>query len=185
MTTQSQVEEQVIAEWLSLAGYFIETNIRLSGNREADIVAVKIEGRQVIVRHVEVGGLASSYRNHLTEVQGKFQKKSEIKEFVTERISLPAEFVWDYRCEYVFTHLAKTQIQKLTEALAKDDIKLVSFETILLEKIPLTMKEWREKESKSSRRRGKDQTYIQIPRRYRILYIVDRLFELNSSLVDE
>ncbi|MHA1907094.1 MAG: hypothetical protein ACW98Y_07355 [Candidatus Thorarchaeota archaeon] len=185
MTTQSQVEEQVIAEWLSMDGYFVETNIGLSalkkgGRGEADIVAVKVEGGHVIVRHVEIGQLGQNYETNLSHVQDKFHKKNrtDIKEFVKERMSLTEEFEWDYKCEYVFTYVASRQIQKLMEALAKDDIELVSFDMLLRDEIPKTMRKWREKEIESGRIAGKDWTYVMLPRKYRILFIVDRVIEL-------
>jgi len=36
--------EELVAEWLSLQGYLVETNIRLLGKREADVIGVKLEG---------------------------------------------------------------------------------------------------------------------------------------------
>jgi len=184
MTIQREVEEQVIAEWMSLDGYFVETNIQLKGSKEVDIVAVKVKDGQIIVKHVEVGILEYKYETNLKTVQDKFGEKirKDIKEFVARRITLSENYVWDYRCEYIFTYLAKKQVQRMTEVLAQDTIELTSFDTILLERIPLTMKKWRERAIESGRVTQNDPQRVMLPRKYRILYIVDRCIETFQSI---
>jgi len=51
--------EELVAEWLALEGFFVETNLpgppgRGGGRREPDIVGVKIDGDELHIRHCEV-----------------------------------------------------------------------------------------------------------------------------------
>ena len=70
MTFQVEWEEQLIAEWLSLKGFLVETNVGLiapkaGGRHEADIIAVKVNKKRVMIRHIEVGVLSGGFKANL------------------------------------------------------------------------------------------------------------------------
>ena len=49
--------EELVAEWPSLQGYLVETNVRLKAGKsggadEADVTAVKLEGSTLHIKHI-------------------------------------------------------------------------------------------------------------------------------------
>ncbi|MCD6470321.1 hypothetical protein J7L29_05925 [Candidatus Bathyarchaeota archaeon] len=49
--------EELVAEWPSLQGYLVETNVRLKAGKgggvdEADVIGVKLEGSTLHIKHI-------------------------------------------------------------------------------------------------------------------------------------
>ena len=82
--------EELVAEWLSLQGYLVETNIRLVGNREADVIGVRLEDDRLEIKHVEcsVQVAQKPSGNGLKGVLGKFEKEcvEAMKKIVQSRL---------------------------------------------------------------------------------------------------
>ncbi|RLG07087.1 MAG: hypothetical protein DRN68_05920, partial [Thaumarchaeota archaeon] len=66
--------EELVAEWLSLQGYLVETNVRLIGSREADVIGVKLEDGRLMIKHVECSVQVAQKPSGkaLEEILGKF-----------------------------------------------------------------------------------------------------------------
>ena len=52
--------EELIAEWLQIDGYLVETGVVLptnnrGGRGEADVIGVKVEGESLVIQHIEIG----------------------------------------------------------------------------------------------------------------------------------
>jgi len=186
MTSQGEWEEELVAEWLSLKGFFVETNVGLTapkagGRHEADIVAVRVDKNRLLIRHIEVGILDSSLEENLTTVKGKYRPdlRNAVEEFVKERVTINGGSERVYRCEYVYTYASRKN--DLREQLQKEDIELVSLDSIIVDQIPQTIAEWRKKQIDSGLLRGKDPTRVQLPRKYRLLEALDRMAELTRG----
>jgi hypothetical protein len=176
MSVQGQWEEQLIAEWKSLQGYFVETNIGLTtsekgGLNEADIVAVRVDGKTLIVEHIEVGNLGKGFQKNLDMVLRKFsdERIRSVKDYVTLRINIAGAFEWDYRCIYVYTW--GSRIEELKSA-TKKRIEFLYLSDLIHNDIPQSMSEWKEKRIDSGIVKTKNPSYIVLPRKYRLLTLL-------------
>ncbi len=76
----SEWEEELVSEWLSLEGYFVESNVPLTtgedgGRKEADVIAVRGEENKIVIKHVEIGSLAAdSFKKNIENVLKKFEE---------------------------------------------------------------------------------------------------------------
>jgi hypothetical protein len=186
MATQGEWEEQLIAEWLSLQGYLLETNVGLiapkaGGRNEADIVAIKIGDNRVLVKHIEVGTLNAGFSDNLKRVRKKFRNelKDSVKRFVMERIRPPSDYEWDYQCQYIFTFASRKD--DLKKELEKHGIQLTPFDDIISQDIPNAIDEWRNRQIATGTVRGKDPNYIVLPRKYRLLTVFERARKLYTK----
>jgi hypothetical protein len=80
------LDEELVAEYLELEGYFVRTNIPLpakerGGRGEIDVLGIKVEGKQLKVIHVETG-----IPNLLRDIEKKFKPSTmrEIQRIVRE-----------------------------------------------------------------------------------------------------
>lgn len=186
MTFQVEWEEQLIAELLSMKGFFIETNVGLiapkaGGRHEADIIAVKVDKKQVMIKHTEVGTLSGGFEENVNSVKSKFRRelRDAVKKFVKERIALERDYEWAYNCCYVYTFASRKDDLEMT--LKKDGIDFVPLDSIMLDEIPQAIQNWRQGQIDSKLVKGKDPSYIQLPRKYRLLAALDRLMELTKQ----
>ncbi len=180
MSTQGQWEEQLVAEWKSLQGYFVETNVGLTvtksgGLNEADILAVRIDGKTLIVEHIEVGNLGKSYSDNLKMILKKFdeKKKKSVKDFITVRINASSSFEWDYRCIYIYTWGSK--IEDLRTATKMKRIELLYLSELINNEIQQAIQEWRERRIRSVTIKEKTPSRITLPRKYRLLTLLDNV----------
>lgn len=181
MSTQGQWEEQLVAEWKSLQGYFVETNVGLTvttsgGLNEADILAVRIDGKTLIVEHIEVGNLGSrGYSENLDMILKKFDDEhiESVKDFVTMRIDATRSFEWDYRCIYIYTW--GSRIEDLRAAIKKRKIELLYLSDLINNDIPQALLEWRNRRIRSGMIKEKTPSKIVLPRKYRLLTLLDNV----------
>ena len=185
MATQGEWEEQLIAEWMSLQGYLVETNVGLitpkaGGRNEADIVAIKVMDNRILVRHIEVGSLIHGFADNLAKVRKKFRDelRDSIKRFVRERVSFSNDFEWDYQCQYIFTWGARKE--DLKRELEKDEIQLTPLDDILRHDIPDTINEWRNRQIRTGTVKSKNPKSIVLPRKYRLLTVYERAKKLDE-----
>ena len=189
MAIQLGWEEQLISELLSLKGYFVETNIGIpismkGGLREADVVAVRVRDNEIIIRHIEIGTLSSKFEYIIDSVIDKFRPDSIqfIKNYVLERLSISQEPKWDYSCEYVYTYVADKNEGPMREELGKKDISFTSFDDMIVEDIPRAFEEWKKGRIGSKAVGDKDWTKIQLPRKYRMLCLLDLVFWKTNEI---
>ena len=88
----SNWEEELVCEWLSLQGYFVEVNVPLTtggggGRKEADIVAVRADRGMLIIKHIEIGSLAESFQKNVERVLQKFDEDRMWKYWVSEKMA--------------------------------------------------------------------------------------------------
>ncbi|MFW9793593.1 MAG: hypothetical protein ACFFEE_04790 [Candidatus Thorarchaeota archaeon] len=178
MSTQGQWEEQLIAEWKSLQGYFVETNIGLTvtekgGLNEVDILAVRIDGKSFIVEHIEVGNLGRKYSKNLAMILKKFSDEQieAAKKYVASRLNVAYSFKWDYRCKYIYTW--GSRINDLRAAIKKKEIELLYLSDLIHINIPQALSEWRQKRVDSGLVKETNPDRIILPRKYRLLTLLD------------
>lgn len=182
MSTQGEWEEQLVAEWKSIQGYFVETNVVLTtpgvgGRNEADIVAVRVDGRTLVVEHIEVGNLGQGFSKNLNMVVKKFSDEiiKSVKDFVSVRINTTGFLEWDYRCIYIYTWGSKIEELKTATRKRKKNIEFLYLSELLNNDIPQTMSEWKQKRVDSGIIKEKDPSKIILPRKYRLLAILDNV----------
>lgn len=168
--------EELVYEWLSLKGYFVERNMRLKslpggGVSEADIVGVRTEDEHLRIMHIETGQLAGRIEDKLDSVLKKFTKDrtSVVEAICRERIDpgVPTK----YSKLYIATYANRTDEWK--EQLEKEGIEFKLFWKFLDEDVRATIEEWKDKEVERGRRKSK--TDITLPEPCWLLNLVDYL----------
>jgi len=79
-----------------------------------------------------------------------------------------------YSCEYIYTYLSR--VAEAREELAKSNIKLISFDDVVLEDIPKSLEEWKRMRVESGASKS-DWKTLQLPRKYRMLCLLDMVFK--------
>lgn len=124
--------EEIIAEWLQLKGWYIQTGVPLGskevgGRGEADIIGLKIIEGQPHIIHIEVGILGGSAEDNLERVQKKFSEKNE--EHILRVMGLD-NASWEHR--YIVTYASKKSLELIRENSFKiDELKDVIQKEIL------------------------------------------------------
>lgn len=125
--------EELVAEWLAIKGYFVETNVpigagRGGGRKEADIVGIKIEDDIIYIIHAEVASLAESPKNIVERYRNKFKwGKSGIENYLKEK--------WKFKKKIIFekvivgTWVSENVRKAIEEELP--DTRLFTFETLI------------------------------------------------------
>ena len=87
--------EELVAEWLSIKGYFVETNVpagtgRGGGRKEADVIGFRVENNKAKVVHVEISSLWEGEDAIIRWLQRKFSEEriKEIKGWVRHRADI-------------------------------------------------------------------------------------------------
>ncbi|MBI2916686.1 MAG: hypothetical protein HYY01_01720 [Chloroflexi bacterium] len=90
--------EELVAEWLHLDGFLVETNFPVpvaggsGGRRETDIVGARIrveqQGQVLEIRHIEVGQLIDNPQKNLERIQKKFGPEvcTQVEQHFTRRL---------------------------------------------------------------------------------------------------
>lgn len=131
--------EELVAEWLAIKGYLVETNVPIGsgkggGRREADIIAVKL-GNKVHIIQVEVASFAESPSKAIPRYKNKFYwgEKYIREKWGKEKNIILGKLI-------VGTWVSK----KMKNAIKKElpDVKLITFEELLEGEIYPIVKEY-------------------------------------------
>jgi len=115
-------EEELIAEWLSLQGYLVQTNIplrapKVGGRPEADVIGVKaLSDGRLEIWHIEIGSLLDSFEKNLEKVKNKFSKEKcdAIVKYVKLTLREAREIA-NYRKTFVATYCSRVEELKNIE----------------------------------------------------------------------
>ncbi len=170
----SEWEEELISEWLSLEGYFVETNVPLTtgeggGLKEADVVAVRAEENRIVIKHVEIGSLAvDSFEKNMENVLKKFEEDrvQAIINYVRSRF--PAEEI-EYKKVYIATFCSRPT--DLKKELGKKGVEFLLFGEIAKTEIPKSIENWKRKQQEIGR--IKDWKTVMLPRSYWLLKVIE------------
>ncbi len=166
MSIPSQWDEQLLAEWKALEGFFVEPNVMLTRNDEADINAVKVKNHTVFVEHLEVG--FQSQKDNLGRIKDKFTegRKKAVIEYVRKRLDF-SEFEWNYSCKYIYSYASG--VDKLRRELKQSDIEFIALDDVIQYDIPNAIKAWKRYRIDT----GKVKKQNVLPRKYRLLSLID------------
>lgn len=172
-----------------MKGFLVETNVGLiapkaGGRHEADIISVKVNKKRVMIRHIEIGVLSGGFKANLNRVKNKFRRelRDAVKRFVKERVALENDCEWAYNCCYIYTFSSRKDDLRIS--LKKEGIDFVSLDSIILDKIRQAIQNWKQGQIKSGLVKGKNPSYVQLPRKYRLLAALDRLMKLMKERSD-
>lgn len=91
--------EELVAEWLDLAGYLVHVNLpmrtgKVGGRRTPDVVGVKINQEGILeIIHVEVGQLSESKDKNIQIIKKKFSEDvcNGVKEYFKKRLGFTSK----------------------------------------------------------------------------------------------
>ncbi|MCD6143901.1 MAG: hypothetical protein J7J04_06255 [Thermococcus sp.] len=173
-------EEELIAEWLSLQGYLVQTNVplrapKVGGRAEADVIGVKaLSDGRLEIWHIEIGSLLDSFEKNLERIKNKFSE--ERCDAVIKYVKLTlgeAREIANYRKTFVATYCSR--VEELGKMLKKEEtgIELLLLQDIVKQEIPTTIHQWKERQEKIGL--VKDRRNIVLPRSYWLLKVIELL----------
>jgi predicted transposase YbfD/YdcC len=163
--------EELISEWLTLEGYFVETNVRSHGRKEADIIGVKIKEDKMEIFHIEIGVLSGGPKDSEDMINDKFseENKKSIIKYAKNRLEFDESKI-EYKPLYITVYASDKAMNHLTQDQKK--IPVIR----LLELIKTTMlpsiEKWKQNPPSEPKSRGKS---ITLPQNLWLLYLLDYL----------
>lgn len=123
--------EELVAEWLAIKGYLVETNIpigtgRGGGRKEADVVGVNLKKDEIV--HIEVGSLADSPQKVIDRYSKKFK---DAENFLKKKKGIREKTI--FRQIIVATWISKPVIKTMRKKFPH--VELYTFEEFIKEKI--------------------------------------------------
>ena len=180
--------EELVAEWLSLKGYLVETNLRLQagqtgGAYEADVIGVKLGEDSLEIKHVECMTqlVEKPSEEPLQRILRKFSEEciDSVKKFIMSRFRKSLE-----RREYdkllVVGYVSNEEGWK--RSLENNEIRLVTFRE-LMQEIVRTIDEWKKERKSAGLIKGETLRFpwITLPTSYWMLNLVDVLKSLRIN----
>ena len=175
----SEWEEELISEWLSLEGYFVETNVPLTtgeggGRKEADVIAVRADENRIVIKHIEIGSLADSFEKNLERVLEKF-KEDRVQAVINYvRSKFPAEEI-EYKKVYVATFCGRPT--DLKRELGKKGVEFLLLREIVETEIPKSIENWKRNQQEIGL--VKKWTEAMLPRSYWLLKMIELMKDLS------
>jgi len=139
--------EELVAEWLELNGWFVQTGVPLAskeagGRGEADVVGLKIVDGEPHILHVEVGSLGQAPEDNLKTVRKKFAPEN--RKYLLDGMGLKKAH-WQSR--YVATWVSTPTLNLIRKA----DFQIDRLEEVIKDEIILDLTAWKLKEGKNRR----------------------------------
>ena len=132
--------EELVAEWLTLEGYFVEISApigaaKAGGRNEADVLACKIAKGVLEIVRVEVGIPANieTFRRKFSEANEKGAKR-----YCREKLDYKGEI--KYREYYVATYMSKPLAAKAEE----EGFEVKRIENLIRDEIVPSIKKWKQ-----------------------------------------
>ncbi len=175
----SEWEEELVSEWLSLEGYFVETNVPLTtgeggGRKEADVIAVRADRDRVIIKHVEIGNLAENFEKNLERVLEKF-KEDRVQSVINYvKSKFHVENV-EYKRIFVATYCGHPT--ELKRELNKRGVEFLLLREIVETEIPKSIENWKKNQQKMGiTKKWKE---VMLPRSYWLLKMIEIMKDLS------
>jgi hypothetical protein len=176
----SEWEEELVCEWLSLQGYFVEVNVPLTtgeggGRKEADIIAVRVDENRLIIKHVEIGSLAESFQRNVERVTQKFDEDrvKAVVNYVRSRFSKALEV--DYRKIYIATFCGRPA--DLRRELGERGVEFLLLRELVEKEIPESIEKWKKDQQDAGLvRRWKE---AMLPRSYWLLKMIELMKDMS------
>ena len=169
--------EELIAEWLQLKGYFVETGVpirsgRRGGRSEADVVGVRAKDDRLEIFHIEVGSLAGNPVENVEMIKRKFsdQHVNAIKEYCRYKLKFSPNKPPTYNNLYVAVWASGETLRYLRE----QQLPVRALWEFIENEIKPTIQQWKKKPPHRPQTRGKS---ITLPEGMWLLYLVDYLLE--------
>jgi len=139
--------EELIAEWLQLNGYLVETGVLIGskepgGRDEADVVGVKVEKGLLYIHHIEVGNVSQGVKEFEETLKKKFshEHQTKIERRYTDRLDLGRAAKPKYSHLYIATSVSNKILKELGEKF-----NIERLDEFLFEKIIPDIEKWKEK----------------------------------------
>jgi len=176
----SNWEEELVCEWLSLQGYFVEVNVPLTtggsgGRKEADIVAVRADRGMLIIKHIEIGSLAESFQKNVERVLQKFDEDriKAVIDYVKSRF--PEILEVEYRKVYIATFCGRPA--DLREELKKEEIEFLLLRDLVEKEIPESIEKWKKDQQNAGL--VKSWKEVMLPRSYWLLKMIELMKDMS------
>jgi hypothetical protein len=168
--------EELLAEWLTLEGYFVDVGVPVcSGSRggrfEADVIGVKAKDGKFEIFHVEVGSLSGNPKENAVVVRDKFSKKHEdaIKDCYSKKLNVP-----QMELRYKPLYVAVWGAQKTIDYLEAEKLPVKELTEVIEQDILPAIKRWKDNPPFKTKTTGKNMT---LPQNMWLLYLVNYLLE--------
>jgi hypothetical protein len=169
--------EELLAEWLQIEGYFVETGIPIrsgskGGRSEADVLGVRMKDDVLEIFHIEVGSLSGNPRENAEMIQKKFSqfRVDAITEYCKSKLKSPQPKKVAYKKLYV----AVWWSDKTMNHLKALNLPVRSLMSVINNDIKLAVKNWKENPPHLPQTRGKS---ITLPENMWLLYLMNYLLE--------
>ena len=140
--------EELIAEWLQLKGYFVESGVPIGsgqkgGRNEADIIGLKGEDDRLDIFHIEVGSLAGNPVKNAEAIKEKFSEKREkaVKEYCNKKTGFSNAQKPNYKKLYV----AVWASGKTMSYLKQQNLPVRELSEFIDNEIKPTIQQWKKK----------------------------------------
>jgi len=180
--------EELVAEWLSLKGYLVETNLRLQagqrgGAYEADVIGVKLGEDELDIQHVEcMIQLAEKPSGEpLRRILNKFSKEcvESVEEFIMSKLGKGLE-KREYSKLLVVAYISNEESWR--KFLKDNGIRLITFREFMQEVVRV-IDEWKRERKRAGLIKGETLKFpwITLPASYWMLNLIDVLksFHIN------
>jgi hypothetical protein len=176
--------EELIAEWLALKGYAVESGIPISttgagGRKEADIIGYKItNNNELEIIHIEI----SASHPKIETIKNKFSEniKQNLIDYIRKKINIIDLQNIIYKKIYIDTYTSKEKIEKLNQdpTLKQNQIQVKQLIDLIIHDIIPTIKQWKE----SPPHKPKSKENITLPDSYWLLKLIEFLIRNNIKM---
>jgi hypothetical protein len=169
--------EELIAEWLQLEGYFVESGLPIragkkGGRSEADIVGARVKDGKLEIFHIEIGTLAGNPKANAEMIREKFsvQRIDAIKEYCRNKLEFPS----NKDVKYTKLYVAVWWSDKTLSYLKQQRLPVRSLWEFVNNEIKSTIQQWKQNPPHKPQTRGK---ILTLPEGMWLLDLVDYLLE--------
>jgi hypothetical protein len=174
--------EELIAEWLALKGYAVESGIPTSttgagGRKEADIIGYKItNNNELEIIHIEI----STSHPKIEEIEKKFSEDIEQKliNYIKKKLNI-TDRKYQTKKIYIDIYSSKKTIENLNQhpTLKQKVIQVKRLSEVIIDDVIPTIKQWKASPPHKSKGKGN----ITLPESFWLLKLIE--FLMGKSLI--
>jgi hypothetical protein len=167
--------EDLIAEWLQLEGYFVETGVpirsgRKGGRSEANVLGIRLKADMLEIFHIEVGSLTGNPKDNAEMIKEKFsdERVDALREYVSRKLEFSTAKSTTYKKLYV----AVWWSDRTLAHLEKEKLPIKTLINFIKDTVKPTIHQWKNEPPHKPQIIGKT---ITLPEGMWLLYLVDYL----------
>jgi hypothetical protein len=173
--------EELIAEWLALKGYAVESGLPIrttnaGGRNEVDVIGYKItNSNELEIIHIEI----SASHPKIETIKNKFSEKikQNLIDYIRKKINIADLQNIIYKKFYIDIYTSKEKIEKLNQdpTLKQNQIQVKRLIDLIIHDIIPTIKQWKESPPHKPKSKGN----ITLPDSYWFLKLIEFLIHNN------